>query len=797
MSIEVDDIAGPASGSQSTRAPSSSPERASASQEQPILWDGKVHSYRPRPDWRTRVSPRLELHEEASEDLDPVTFEVLRNRLWTSNLAHGETLSRISGSPVFQALDFNMCFLTETAEVVMNAPFIIYLDVGAPLAITYIMEHFSESPGIEEGDMFLASDPWIGASHQMDALIAAPVFIDGKLFAWVSNAGHQIDLGGVVPGGWPQNAPDVYSDPVFFSPIKIVERGVLRRDFEQAYRRQSRFPDLLALDLRAQLAGCRFAAQELTSLCQQFSAPTIKAAMRRIIENAQRSFREKLQRIPDGTWSEVRWVDEKMPGDRNTYRTKISVRKEGDRLFVDNDGTDDQQEGPIGITYSSLSGAVLATLSVVLLYDHLFALAGADRQVQLDPTPGTITCVDYPAAVSGGVVTIPNTMGALFIILGRMVVTDPELELDSVGAQTECPLLVLAGTNDRGAQVGTGLFDFCAAGSAGKVGRDGVDAAGLNWSPLMRVLNAEDVEQVFPIMYLYRRERVDGGGAGRWRGGTGHTFAFMPYRAKTIAAITNAGGAAVSTHNAMGLFGGYPVPTSAFFVRRGTNLEQVFAQRRVPGDVRELQASEEFFLRGKSDGCELLPGDVFEGKTGGGGGYGDPLQREPAAVARDVALGYVSRETAAEVYGVLLTDAGEVDEQRSEQRRGAMLEQRRGWKPASSLAPGGDCQQSATPASGEPERKVHEYVRARDIDGERVLVCSECGTRLADYRGNYKLGLLVDEGSVTLIPQVEDPSFFIDEPMVFRRFCCPRCLVLMATEIVRASDPIQAEMVFA
>src|SRR5262245_53433357 len=189
-----------------------------------IVWDGRVHSYRPAAGWRERVWPGLALHEEMAADLDPVTFEVLRNRLWTINLAHGDTLTRMSGSPIFQALDFNMSILTEDGEIVMSAPFIQYLNTGSPLVVRYLMERMSENPGVHEGDVFLASDPWIGASHQMDVCIAAPVFVDGKLFAWVSNAAQQYDLGGIVPGGWPQNAPDIFSDPVVFRPFKLIEK---------------------------------------------------------------------------------------------------------------------------------------------------------------------------------------------------------------------------------------------------------------------------------------------------------------------------------------------------------------------------------------------------------------------------------------------------------------------------------------------------------------------------------------------------------------------------------------------
>ena len=243
----------------------------------------------------------MTFHEAEDPDLDPVTYEVIRHRLWTINIGHGEMVTRVSGSPIFQLGDFNMCVLTEDGEVVMNAPYVAFLDSGAPLAIAYILEHLSDDPGIADGDVFACNDPWIGAVHQMDVFLGMPVFVEGKLFAWVSNAGHQYDLGGVAPGGWPENAVDVYQDPVVMPPFKLVEKGHLRKDLEALYLRHSRFPDRVVLDLRAQLAGCRFAAEQLRVAAAEFGADTLKAAMRRVLSTAQASFAASSGASPMGS----------------------------------------------------------------------------------------------------------------------------------------------------------------------------------------------------------------------------------------------------------------------------------------------------------------------------------------------------------------------------------------------------------------------------------------------------------------------------------------------------------------
>ena len=747
-----------------------------------IVWDGRRHSYRASDDWLDQVSPELRLHTEIADDLDPVTFEVLRNRLWTINLAHGETLVRISGSPPFQALDFNMGIMTEDAEVVMNAPYILYLNGGSRLAVQFIMERLSANPGIEPGDIFLASDPWIAASHQMDVLVAAPVFIDGALFAWVANAAHQIDMGGIVPGGWPQNAPDVYSDPVFFTPFKLVEGGKMRPDLEMMYRRQSRMPDYLALDLRAQLAGCRFAVQRMEDACAEFGPPVVKAAMRRVLDNAQRAFARKLEAIPDGTWSEVRYLDENMPGDRRTHRTQVTLEKRGDRLLAHNIGTDAQLEGPAGFTYVNFSGGLLAALCVTMLHEHTFALGGAERQLDLRPLPGTLTCADYPAAVSGGVINIMTYLQGVFNLIARMLVSDDAMSEDLLTCGPEYPLLVIAGTNDRDEFFGTAILDTNALGGAARSIADGVDSAGPAYSPLMRVPNVEEAENFYPLLWLFRKEAEDTGGAGRWRGGVGLEFAVTPYRAGHIEAITNCGGQGISTHSALGLFGGYPSPTSRYDVLRQTDLLKSFRSGKVPRSLDEIDAQERIRLRAKSNGTPLAEGDVVLSGVSGAGGFGDPLEREPERVANDVALRYVSRSAAETVYGVTLDAKDEVDGPATQDLRQQMRTERLNWPPV------GDPGDPVTPASGEPARKVHAYIEARDEGAYRVLACSQCGQVLGDYAANYKLGLLRHSGPVTQIPRVTDPSYFVDDEFVLRRYCCPGCAVLMSTEVVRPTE---------
>ena len=753
-------------------------------------WDGLKQSYRPRTGWRDRIAARVRFHREQAETFDPVTFEVIRQKLWTINIAHGETITRVSGSPVLATLDFNMSILTEDAEVVLNAPYVQFLNAGAPLGIRYVLERYGERPGIDEGDIFCCNDPWIGACHQMDVLFAAPIFIDGLLFGWVANAGHQYDLGGIVPGGWPQNAEDVYSDPVVLPPFKLVERGEMRRDLEALYLRQSRVPDLVALDLRAQIAGAVFARDRIANLCARFGAGVVKAVMRTMLDQAQASFKRKLAAIPDGVWSETRYLDDALPGDRQPQRMQLTVTKSADRIRVDNHGTDAETPGTNGIPFTTWSGTITGIISVAMLYEQLFAYGGSERQIDYQPAAGLLTCVNHPTAVSGGILQSVTMMNAMQSILSRMMACDPELKQDIVAPCAEFLLPVLIGVDDRGKFFGQAILDAFACGSGARSFGDGIDTSGPTYSPLSMVLNVELVEQWFPILFLYRKEDPDSGGAGRWRGGNGLRSAITPYRAALMSVVTNTGGQGVTTQSASGLFGGHPAPAGHYTIRRGTDLAVWLGSSRMPASIGSLAAEETIHLRAKSNGTSLGVGDVFEVRFGGGGGYGDPLMRSPDHVLRDLERGAISAQSADESYGVVLTAARCIDMEATQTRRAERRQARAGWRTAS--ANGGDAPADA--GRGAPVGAVHEYVVATMQGGEHVLACAQCGHRFCDYGGAYKSGTLVDVSPVTAITTAPDPSAFLDRDFVFRRYCCPACYVQVATEITPADEAPYAEM---
>src|SRR5215470_750240 len=258
-----------------------------------VAFDGVTNPYIPGE--RLTISPRLKLHRTFAENVDPVTFEVIRHNLWNINLEHGATIQRISGSPVaIFALDLNPSILTEDAEFIYFGPYMQYMSGVTDTQVKWILEYRSDNPGIRDGDMFLANDPWVGAAHQMDVMLICPVFWNGELFCWVTNCLHQYDLGGITPSSFCPSARDAFDEAILIPPVKIIENDEIRRDIEEVYLRSSRKPDLVALDFRAQLAGNTTASNRILELIRRYGAGTVKGVMKRIIDNGERVFLQKL-----------------------------------------------------------------------------------------------------------------------------------------------------------------------------------------------------------------------------------------------------------------------------------------------------------------------------------------------------------------------------------------------------------------------------------------------------------------------------------------------------------------------
>jgi N-methylhydantoinase B len=527
--------------------------------------------------------------------------------------------------------------------------------------------------------MFLCNDPWVGGGlHQNDVSLFAPLFIDGELFAWTGAVAHQVDLGGVSPGSWSVAATDVFWESVPTPPVKIVENGEIRDDIEDMYLRRSRVPKLVALDLRAKVGANNVAHERLHALCEKYGAATVKAVMRRVLKDAETRLRAKLSELPDGSWTSVAHQDSARSGDRGIYKIVCTLTKTRDTLTFDFTGTDPQVDGLINCTYAGLRGGIMPVLLTTLCGDIPWAPGGLYRCVEIISEPGTINNCTFPSGIGkASVASAWATTNVVTECLAGLLDAHPEhrKRLMSVCCGT-WDFALLAGVDQRGGGFVTMLCDSMAGGLGARTHSDGVDTGGLACIPMGRVADVEMNEFSFPMLYLWRREEADSGGPGRFRGGVGASSCFIPYDSPLggVHLVVSAPGKALPL--AGGLAGGLPAGTQHDVLLRSTSVHEDFAAGRIPALLSELGGEAEVIPSHHE--TDLGSADVYFTHWQGGGGYGDPLLREPGAVAADVIAHKVSVTGAHDVYGVVLASDGTVDQDATTSRRSALRLSRAG-----------------------------------------------------------------------------------------------------------------------
>ncbi|MCW2954975.1 MAG: hypothetical protein JWQ48_4145 [Conexibacter sp.] len=729
------------------------------------------------------IDPSLELHADCDGEVDPISYEVLRSKLWNVNWDHQETIRRVSGSQVVVfGYDFNTSIQTEDGAGVCFGPGNLFFSGCADVVVKWTLEHRSMNVGIREGDIFLQDDPWIGTNHQMDTAVYAPVFWEGKLFAWVYNVIHQRELGGVEPGGFTQQARDVYSEPTFFPPMKLVDAGTLREDVVDAWVRRSRLPDLMTLELRSQVAGVELARERLLEMVRRYGAGQVKGTMRKMIATTASVVGERLRTLPDGEWSDTRYVSGAVVGDLAPYKVSLTVRKEGDRLIYSNRGTD-PSVGSFNITAGVLRACIVNSLLTFLCYDQFLCAAGLLEQVDFEFERGTITAATHPAAVSTSIGLVVALVQAQHLNM-KLLSTDDATAHQTFGA-SGCATLIYNHTFGID-QYGKPTANFPTDGIVGGLGafpwRDGLEHGGTMSATMNPVGSAEAMEREIPMLFLYRREATDSGGHGRWRGGACLVSAMVGHRSPEH--YISSGGLAQSVTQGIGVLGGWPATGGTMWRAEDCAIRDWFAAGKLPATPEQLRemAPAGGLAPPKVFDNRLTERDVFEVLPNPGAGYGDPVLRTPALVAADVEDGKVTREHAGTIYGVALADDGTLDGAATETLRGEL----RARRLAAARAPRRPRDGRLTSIAG---RALATVAFGRGDDGEEALGCRACLQQLAPLTGNYRLGASWLELEPTeLGTHFTDPREQVGAALVWRAYLCPGCGVALDGELCHADD---------
>jgi N-methylhydantoinase B len=576
-------------------------------------------------------------------NISAVTFEVIRNRLVAITEEMRIALQSVSGSPtVTEASDFfTGLFLPDGSVASMG----FQVAFQAPVSGT-VIRHINSKPHLQvrDGDMFVGNDPYIGALHQNDVQMIGPIFADGEIIAWAGVQAHQTDVGGMDFASWCPKAREVHQEGIRIPCVKLVDRAELREDVLEMILTASRLPDQLGLDIRAFIATINVARDRVAALLSKYGIEVVANVMRRMIESSEAKMRARLRELPNGEFHACDFLEH--DGHENKlYRVEVHLTKRGEKLTLDFSGSSKQAPGFINATRAGLMGGVAGSVLPTLAFDIQWN-QGALAAIEVIAPDGLICTAQFPAPVGAATVeTVWVVANATMLALNKLLATSPKYHYRAQGVNAGAMATFnLGGINQYGEPFGLHLMDPIAAGSAAFASKDGIAAGGPITSPVSAIADVERNEQVCPLFYLYRSLACDTAGAGKYRGGLSGEVAL------TLGGIEHAH-ALIMTHgaevpNSQGLAGGWP----------GATVRQMLGRNAVErGRLRP--ATWETF--GPKPGLVAMTNrDVFAVSWQGGGGWGDPLERDIDAVARDLMSEAVSRTAARRIYGVCLGGDG-------------------------------------------------------------------------------------------------------------------------------------------
>ncbi len=708
---------------------------------------------------------------------DAILFEILRHRLVAINDEAATTIARISGSPVAnESYDFNTALMDDAGNVIVIGAYVMAHACALDRVVRYVIDNHTDNPGIGEGDMYVTNDPYVGAMHQPDVVVVAPIFLDGERIMWCGSVVHQPDVGGPLAGSVTTGARSIYQEAIPMPPVRLVEGGMIRKDLEREYLIRSRLPELNALDLRGQIAANRVQARRIVELCHRYGHERVVAAVDNLLGSAERRFRDRLRDLPDGRWRAVSLVEHDGVEDA-VYPVSLTMDNRDGALTLDFTESADQAPALVNCGKGTLYGYTMAALLTLLAYDLPWCPAALLRAVTIRSREGSVVDARWPAGVSMGNTAVGHAIRtAVNICVDNMLDGAAQYErqvmascMGSFAGQN------ISGVRDDGSRFGTMLLDSLAGGGGARSFADGVDTAGVINSPKAAIGNVEVNEHNYPLLYLWRRQLPDSGGVGRYRGGVGGEHAFVLHGAAQMESTQFAHG--VEQPTGLGIAGGDPGSLQSFAVVRDGRDLRARSVEDLPGELHVLPPK---------GTIELGPTDVYVHRYAGGGGLGDPLERPPQAVATDVGAGLVSAGAAAADYFVGLDGEGRVDPDATERARAAERRRRIGGdEPAERSGPAEPSDPAERPGPAEPVAPGRRLSRHFRLSGETVA-CAHCGTTLGARGPGLKAALRIDE-----IPVGEWDTGARELPgaarFVVRRYHCPGCGTRVETEVSLAS----------
>ncbi len=548
--------------------------------------------------------------------------------------------------------------------------------------------------------------------------------------------------------------------------VKLVENGIVREDIWQMIMGMSRLPDVIGLDFKGMIAANNVAIQRLGALFERYGVDTVEAVMNAEIDASESRMRERLRQIPDGVYRARDYIDHDGLGNR-LYRVCLAIRKQGDSIVFDFEGSSEQAPGFINCTWSGMKGALLTGLLPILAPDIRWN-EGVLRPVGIEAPEAIVCNAKWPAPVSGATIsTVWIVMNVAVAALSRMVSAAPSLVREAQAVtKGQMSVLTFGGLDRDGEKFGAFLLDSMAGGGGASIDQDGLDGSGDYDVPRPSIANVEANEAASPILYLFRSFVPDTAGAGRMRGGATTAVALTPHGVPGFDATLVGHG--IEVPNSTGLFGGMPGGCATHVLRRSAEDAGALGRGSTPADAI-LADPETVDIGAKPGSMRMNRGDVFAYVFQGGGGYGDPLRRDPERVLTDIRLSYLSPAWAETLYGVVLTANGDaVDGEATDEKRRAIRAGRNG---------------GAAPRKEPPRPNTTAAEPDLSIGADGHFHCC-CGADLGPTDENWK-----DKAPMRKVaPESCGPHIRLHEELELRAFHCPECATLLELEVCRKDE---------
>lgn len=587
--------------------------------------------------------------------LDPVTFEVLRNAFISTVDQMGEQVIRTCHSFVIFNRDYSSAICDANGDTIAQGTRDLAAHVGTlHFTCKAIIEAFGSD--MHPGDVFMINDPYRGGTHFSDVRVIRPIFCDGEVIAYSQANGHWADVGGSVPGSFDVSAKQHFGEGLRISPVRIWSKGVYLRDVAELIASNTRVPGDVIGDMHAQAEATRVAENEILRLVEKYGRDTVVTAFKETQDYVEYFTRKRLAELPDGTWETADHLDQDPSVGEGLIPIKTRMTISGDTVHYDFTGS----HGTIGTIYNSAFGATFSAVvsGMKSFFPDVPLNSGFYRAIKTTMPEDTVVNARWPVAVTGFVMTFERIMNSIFEIWSGIM---PER---GMACAFNLEYLEIGGTNSSlpGAPFFM-CYDYMPGGWGGRSGRDGVSASSSLFGAGLRVQPIEGQERLAPIVYSECNLITDSGGPGEHRGGIGL------YKTGTL---TDAGPTIISyicdreRAVAWGINGGLASYPQGLWLTRKDD-------------------SDPEFLGAMFSNVQIGSGDTFRRPSAGGGGFGDPTNRDPQSVCEDVADEYVSVARAAKDYGVIIKVIDEdmaeyeVDEVATAAEREKIRTSRRGW----------------------------------------------------------------------------------------------------------------------